>query len=64
VCSLGDGPLRRAIEQETDRLHEPLYRILPLPERLELLAGLGALPFRVKRCLPTPPGSLAHRSPM
>jgi hypothetical protein len=44
VCSLGDGPVRRAIEEESNRIHEPLYEALSMPERFELLAGLGALP--------------------
>lgn len=44
VCSLDDGPVLQAIEEETNRLHEPLCQSLPMHERLELLAGLGALP--------------------
>jgi hypothetical protein len=39
-----DGSLRRAIEDETNRLDEPIYGALSPAERDELLAGLGALP--------------------
>jgi hypothetical protein len=39
-----DGPQRQAIEDETNRLDEPIYGALSPPEREELLAGLGALP--------------------
>lgn len=42
--ALPDGPRRWAIEAETDRLDEPIYAVLPAGERIELLAGLGALP--------------------
>jgi len=38
------GPQRQAIEDETNRLDEPIYRMLSPAERDELLAGLGALP--------------------
>jgi hypothetical protein len=44
IRELAGGPLRRSIEDETNRLDEPLYACLSAPERLELLAGLGALP--------------------
>jgi hypothetical protein len=39
-----DGPQRQAIEDETNRLDEPIYSALSPGERDELLAGLGALP--------------------
>lgn len=39
-----DGPQRRAVEDETNRLDAPIYEALSQPERDELLAGLGALP--------------------
>jgi hypothetical protein len=39
-----DGSLRRAIEDETNPLDEPMYSTLTPAERDELLAGLGALP--------------------
>jgi hypothetical protein len=39
-----DGPQRRAIEDETNRLDEVVYQVLSPAERDELLAGLGALP--------------------
>jgi hypothetical protein len=42
--TLPDGPARQAIEDETNRLDEPPYAALTTDERLELLAGLGALP--------------------
>jgi hypothetical protein len=41
---LDDGPLRQAIEEETNRLDDPIYAVLSQDERLELLAGLAALP--------------------
>ena len=44
IRALPDGPARRAIEAETDRRDEPAYAALSPEERLELLAGLGALP--------------------
>ncbi|SCG71015.1 hypothetical protein GA0070609_4554 [Micromonospora echinaurantiaca] len=44
ITALPDGSARRAIEAETDRLDEPVYAALTAEERLELLAGLGALP--------------------
>ena len=37
-------PLRQAIEDDTNRRDEPIYEALSTQERLELLAGLGALP--------------------
>ena len=43
VVALGEGPQRRAIEEDTGRLDEPAYASLSAGERLELLAGLGAL---------------------
>jgi len=39
-----EGPQLRAIEDETNRLDEPIYQALSPQERDELLAGLGALP--------------------
>nr|SBO97370.1 hypothetical protein BN4615_P6886 [Nonomuraea gerenzanensis] len=39
-----DSPQRREIEDETNRLDEPVYQKLSQLERDELLAGLGALP--------------------
>jgi hypothetical protein len=44
VQALADGPVRRAIEAETNRLDEPIYLALSADERLELLAGLATLP--------------------
>ncbi|MCM0676450.1 hypothetical protein NCC78_17410 [Micromonospora phytophila] len=44
ITALPDGPRRQAIEDETNRLDEPAYAALSADERLELLAGLGALP--------------------
>ena len=44
VRSLPDGPARQAIEDETNRRDAPIYAGLSADERLELLAGLGALP--------------------
>ncbi|ADD41446.1 hypothetical protein [Stackebrandtia nassauensis] len=41
---LSGGAQRQAIEDETDRLDAPIYAVLTADERLELLAGLGALP--------------------
>jgi hypothetical protein len=42
--SVGEGPSRRSIEEATDRGDEPMYSALSADERIELLAGLGALP--------------------
>lgn len=39
-----DSPQRQAVEEETNRLDEPIYEALSPQERDELLAGLGALP--------------------
>jgi hypothetical protein len=44
IRSLPHGPERQAIEADTDRRDEPAYAVLSADERLELLAGLGALP--------------------
>jgi hypothetical protein len=44
VKALGPGPVRDAIEQETNRLAAPPYAALDASERVELIAGLGALP--------------------
>jgi hypothetical protein len=44
VRSLPDGPARQAIEDDTNRRDAPIYASLSDAERLELLAGLGALP--------------------
>ncbi|THV33432.1 hypothetical protein [Glycomyces buryatensis] len=44
VVGLGPGPVRDRVEAETDRLDATAYRVLSASERLELLAGLGALP--------------------
>ncbi|BCJ50916.1 hypothetical protein Asp14428_23910 [Actinoplanes sp. NBRC 14428] len=44
VSALPAGPRRRAVEDDTDRRDEPIYRVLDAGERIELLAGLGALP--------------------
>ncbi|RKN49661.1 hypothetical protein D7223_07905 [Micromonospora endolithica] len=44
IRALPDGPRRRAIEDDTNRRDEPIYAALTADERLELLAGLGALP--------------------
>ncbi len=41
--TMGEGPQRRAIEEDTNRRDEPVYGALSDGERLELLAGLGAL---------------------
>ncbi|GIG60976.1 hypothetical protein Lfu02_53480 [Longispora fulva] len=43
VRELGDGPVRAAIEADTNRRDAPVYGWLTEDERLELLAGLGAL---------------------
>ncbi|WP_285557439.1 hypothetical protein [Actinoplanes regularis] len=42
--ALPAGPERQAIEDETNRRDEPIYQVLDQEERIELLAGLGALP--------------------
>ena len=44
IVAMPDGPERQAIEAETNRRDEPIYRALTQDERLELLAGLAALP--------------------
>ncbi|KUL30748.1 hypothetical protein [Actinoplanes awajinensis] len=44
VRALPAGPERQALEDETNRRDEPIYQALDQHERLELLAGLGALP--------------------
>ncbi|MGN9808375.1 hypothetical protein ACTMSW_03320 [Micromonospora sp. BQ11] len=44
IRALPEGPERRAVEDETNRRDEPIYAALPSDERIELLAGLGALP--------------------
>jgi len=44
MTELPAGPERQAIEDETDRRDEPIYQVLDQAERIELLAGLGALP--------------------
>ncbi|WP_460544853.1 hypothetical protein [Glycomyces halotolerans] len=44
IQSLGPGPRRDRIEAETDRLDQGIYEALDENGRLELLAGLGALP--------------------
>lgn len=49
VVAMGEGPQRRAIEEDTDRLDEPAYASLSAGERLELLAGLGALADGLER---------------
>jgi hypothetical protein len=41
---LTDGPVWQAVEDATNRLDDPVYASLSGDERLELLAGLGALP--------------------
>jgi hypothetical protein len=43
IQALDSGPLREAIEAETNRLDEPVYEVLDADERLVLLASLGAL---------------------
>ncbi len=40
---MADGPERDAIEAETNRRGAPPYAALDVDERLELIAGLGAL---------------------
>jgi hypothetical protein len=44
VRTLADGPVRRSIEDETNRRDDPIYAVLTSDERLELIAGLAALP--------------------
>lgn len=44
IRELPAGPERRAIDEETDRRDEPIYEVLDQDEKVELLAGLGALP--------------------
>ncbi|GAA2909129.1 hypothetical protein Acy02nite_59020 [Actinoplanes cyaneus] len=44
ITALPAGPERRTIDDETDRRDEPIYQALDREERVELLAGLGALP--------------------
>jgi hypothetical protein len=44
VVALPDGPVRQAVEDDTDRRDAPIYAALSATERLELLAGLAALP--------------------
>jgi len=44
MTNLPAGPERQAIEDETNRRDEPIYQVLDRDERIELLAGLGALP--------------------
>jgi hypothetical protein len=44
VQSLGAGPLRARIEEETNRRSAPPYAAVDPGERIELLGGLGALP--------------------
>jgi hypothetical protein len=39
-----DGPARREIEDDTNGRDAPIYATLSPNERLDLLAGLGALP--------------------
>jgi hypothetical protein len=43
ISALPDGPRRRAVEDETNCLDEPIYAALTTDERLELIASLGAL---------------------
>jgi hypothetical protein len=43
IQALESGPVREAIEAETNRRDEPLYDALDVDERLVLLASLGAL---------------------
>jgi len=43
IQALPEGPRRRAIDDETNRLDEPIYSVLGPDTRLELLALLGAL---------------------
>lgn len=42
--AMPDGPQRQEIEDDTNRRDAPIYAVLTADERLELLAGLGALP--------------------
>jgi hypothetical protein len=42
--ALPAGPERQAVEDATDRRDEPIYQVLDQGEKIELLAGLGALP--------------------
>ncbi|GAB4003314.1 hypothetical protein GCM10029992_44490 [Glycomyces albus] len=44
IKALPAGPHRERIDAETNRRDEPIYGVLTDGERLELLAGLGALP--------------------
>jgi hypothetical protein len=44
IQALEPGPLREAIEAETNRLDARIYEVLDAEERLVLLGGLGALP--------------------
>ena len=44
VQSLGAGPQRDRIEDETNRLAAAPYAALDPAERVDLLGGLGALP--------------------
>ncbi|MFI1989564.1 hypothetical protein [Actinoplanes sp. NPDC020271] len=44
IMALPAGPERQAIDAATDRRDEPIYQVLDDQERVELLAGLGALP--------------------
>lgn len=46
--ALPEGSERRAIEDDTNRLDEPIYNALTASERLELMAGLAALPDGLK----------------
>ncbi|MGY0233350.1 hypothetical protein [Longispora urticae] len=43
VRALADGPVRDAVEADTNRRDAPVYAALTEGERWELLAGLGAL---------------------
>lgn len=43
VQVLPAGPVRAAIDAETNRLDAPIYAALDADERLDLLGGLGAL---------------------
>ncbi|WP_240192795.1 hypothetical protein [Glycomyces sp. YM15] len=43
IQALEPGPVREAIEAETNRLDAPIYEALDADERLVLLGGLGAL---------------------
>ncbi|BEL05532.1 hypothetical protein Q0Z83_037230 [Actinoplanes sichuanensis] len=44
IKELPAGPQRQAIDAETDRRDEPIYDVLSADEKVDLLAGLGALP--------------------